>query len=247
VNTRTRDFGALSWSQVDAALAESVTDLPPADSAPWSWHCAAGTISLRADLPPVADPRHRELMLIGGALLLNLRLLIRGSGTFVTVRTLPDPGRPDLIAVLRPEGTARVTPVDRDLLRAVLHARDRRPAPARPIGDGLIGALQQTARVEQTWLARLPDPAPVEPPGPPDRPAPSRLVVGSVLDGPTARLQSGQGLQRVLLTAALHGAPGQVDPEPLREPTGRRRVRTIIGGGLWPQAVLRVGAPDPSP
>ncbi|ACV78389.1 hypothetical protein [Nakamurella multipartita] len=242
MNTRTRDFGALSWSQVDAALAESVTDLPPADSAPWSWHCAAGTISLRADLPPVADPRHRELMLIGGALLLNLRLLIRGSGTFVTVRTLPDPGRPDLIAVLRPEGTARVTPADRALLRAVLHSRDRRPAPAAPVGASVVGQLQQAARVERTWLARLPGSAAAEAPaGNPD--APSPLVIGTVLDGATARLQSGQALQRVLLTASLNGVLSRVDPEPLRAPGGRAQVRRIIGGGLWPQALLRVGAP----
>ena len=61
-------------------------------------------------------------MLVGGALLLNLRLLVRGMGAYVAVRIMPDPGQHDLVAVVRAEGAHPVTPDDRTLVDAVVAA-----------------------------------------------------------------------------------------------------------------------------
>jgi hypothetical protein len=68
------------------------------------------------------------------------------------------------------------------------------------------------------------------------------VVIGTVLDGAATRLQAGQGMQRVLLTAATGAVPARPMPLALRNPVARQAVRDQIGGGLWPQAVLVLGA-----
>ena len=77
---------------------------------------------------PTRDrPRHRELMLVGGAVLLYLWLLIRALGIEVTVSPCPTPPRRDLMAELRPEGPHRVTAADQALVDAL--------SAGRPDGD----------------------------------------------------------------------------------------------------------------
>ena len=108
---------ALTADRLDTALAQAMAaatfiDLDP-DPA-WSWHRTQDTIELLGELPPPAHARHRPLML-------------RGLGVRPAVRTVPDPARRDLVAVMRLEGPRPVTADDRALVAAVLHGVSERP------------------------------------------------------------------------------------------------------------------------
>ncbi|WP_028927114.1 Acg family FMN-binding oxidoreductase [Pseudonocardia acaciae] len=72
-------------------------------------------------------------------------------------------------------------------------------------------------------------------------------VVGSFHDLPLARLQAGQAMQRVLLTATLNGLSASFLSQVVEVPETRKQLRELIGGGLWPQAVLRIGYGSPVP
>lgn len=79
--------------------------------------------------------------------------------------------------------------------------------------------------------------------GEPDRPDrhAAIAVLATAHDLPLAHLQAGQALQRVLLTATVHGLGASFVAPPVEVPTTRAAVRTLLGGALWPQAVLRLG------
>jgi nitroreductase len=72
-------------------------------------------------------------------------------------------------------------------------------------------------------------------------------VIGSFHDLPLARLQAGQAMQRVLLTAVTAGLSASFLSQLVEVPTVREKLRELIGGGLWPQAVLRIGYGTPVP
>lgn len=72
-------------------------------------------------------------------------------------------------------------------------------------------------------------------------------VIGSFHDLPMARVLAGQAMQRVLLTATDHGLSASFLSQVVEVPETRRKLRTLIGGGLWPQAVLRLGRGSPVP
>jgi hypothetical protein len=250
VDSTVQGPGTLIQRQIDALLREACETVGSGRGEDvWSWHSIGGVIELRAQLPPTSDPLHRSLMLDGGSLLLNLRLLIRGLGVLPAVRAMPDPERPDLVAEVRLDGPRAVTEQDRSLVAALLAGPPNwSPADAAltmaPMVS-LLPALRRAAKAEQAWLAVQPM-TPVKAVdgngGMPSTLEGTVLIVGTVLDGPAARLQAGQAAQRVVLTAAALGVP----ITPLRSEWStegdRRRVRELIGGGLWPQAVLH---PDP--
>ena len=240
---------ALTADRLDAAAKEAMAAAVTGKDPAWSWHHTPDSIELLGDLPPLSDPQHREMMLTGGAALLNLRLLIRGLGVHPAVRAVPDPTRRDLIAVLRLEGPRPVSADDRAMVDAVLHGVNRRPGGSEPSltapldGPPLISALRRAAKVEQTWLAVRPPALRAVPIGDgrgaqDGAHAATTLIVGTVLDGPAARLQAGQAAQRVVLTAATTGVSVRYLPAVLSRPADRLRMRDYIGGGLWPQAAL---------
>lgn len=76
---------------------------------------------------------------------------------------------------------------------------------------------------------------------------PTIAVVGTFGDGPLAQLQAGEALEAVLLTATARGLAASIIAAPLEVASGRAEVRRILGGGLWPQAVLRLGHGRPVP
>ena len=59
------------------------------------------------------------MLLACGAALLNLRLAIRALGVHPAVQLLPDPNRPNLLAVVRLQGTSPAALVDRRLAEAI--------------------------------------------------------------------------------------------------------------------------------
>jgi hypothetical protein len=72
-------------------------------------------------------------------------------------------------------------------------------------------------------------------------------VIGSFHDRPLARLQAGQAMQRVLLTATNLGLCASFLSQVVEVTETRTRLRALIGGGLWPQTVLRIGYGSPVP
>jgi hypothetical protein len=78
-------------------------------------------------------------------------------------------------------------------------------------------------------------------------PDPLIVVVGSFHDQPLARLQAGQAMQRILLTATVNGLSASFLSQVVEVPETRLRLRELIGGGLWPQVVLRIGYGSPVP
>jgi len=75
---------------------------------------------------------------------------------------------------------------------------------------------------------------------------PLLAVIGSFRDVPRAQVQSGQAMQRMLLTATLSGLAASFLSQVVEVPDTRGQLRELIGGGLWPQTVLRLGYHTPT-
>ncbi|MFC5137311.1 Acg family FMN-binding oxidoreductase [Actinomycetospora rhizophila] len=167
--------------------------------------------------------------------------------------------RPGLRAELRRAAEAErswlywiETPVERDavagLVAEAAHAQDADPAwraeqeawTGRGEGalDGVPAAGPRPPR-DDPWRVRdLTGGA-----GDPDRPDRHAAigVLATAHDLPLAHLQAGQALQRVLLTATVHGLGASFVAPPVEVPSTRAALRVLLGGALWPQAVLRLG------
>jgi hypothetical protein len=78
-------------------------------------------------------------------------------------------------------------------------------------------------------------------------PNPLIAVVGSFHDLPLAHLQAGQAMQRILLTITEAGLSASFLSQVVEVPSARRQLRDLIGGGLWPQIVVRIGYGSPVP
>ncbi|MEU7788901.1 nitroreductase family protein [Amycolatopsis sp. NPDC049159] len=80
-----------------------------------------------------------------------------------------------------------------------------------------------------------------------DHSEPLVVVIGSFDDGPADRVRAGQAMQRVLLTATAAGLDASFISQPVEVPAIRAELRQLLGGGLWPQIVLRLGRGAPVP
>jgi hypothetical protein len=241
--------GHLDEDQVRSVLRAAMAAPSPRDSPVWEFHCTATTIELHAD-------SHREQVLSCGAALLNLRLAIRALGVRPAVSLLPDPHRPDLLAIVQPQGHIVVRPVDWELADAIFRrGPDHGPFHHTAVPLPVVTGLRQAAKAERAWLptltaAQLPilrdlvdqaqdgqrrDPAPVPVPDP------LVAVVGTFHDSPLARLQAGQATQRVLLTATVAGLSASFLSQVVSVPATRQQLRGLVIGGLWPQVVLQLG------
>ncbi|WP_410645067.1 Acg family FMN-binding oxidoreductase [Amycolatopsis sp. lyj-346] len=83
--------------------------------------------------------------------------------------------------------------------------------------------------------------------GRPDESEPLVVVIGSFDDTRIDRIRAGQAMQRVLLTATAAGLDASFISQPVEVPAVRRELRALLGGGLWPQIVLRLGRGAPVP
>jgi len=225
---------------------------------------SSGSVQSSADADAEPDPR--ELLLSCGAALLNVRAAIRVLGAHPAVRLLPDDSQPDLLAVVQPQAGFAAAPADIALAEAIARRRASRP-PTGGIPAPMINRLRRAARVEQTWLAILPtdrledvqlshltgdvqerDGTAIDADSAHWPPSAARsnvmvAVVGSFHDSPLAWLQSGQGMQRVLLTADAAGLTTTLLSHVVRASQTRGLVRRLIGGGVWPQALVRLESP----
>jgi nitroreductase len=89
--------------------------------------------------------------------------------------------------------------------------------------------------------------APVRRPGKDFESEPLIAVVTSYFDDPFAQVQAGQALQRVLLSATTLGLSASFLSQLVEVAEARTEVRRLLGGGLFPQAVLRIGYGSPVP
>ena len=146
-------------------------------------------------------------------------------------------------AKLEQSWLARMTPAQLPRLRAMVRQaqatqqRDPafRPAPA-------VRADHERIEPCEDWLLRnLSGPATRPRPGPDDEPSPLLVAVGSFHDVPLAHLQAGQAMQRVLLVATAEGLSASFLSQVVDVAGVRRQLRALVGGGLWPQVVLRLG------
>ena len=273
MNSDVMAVGHLTRDQVQTVMRACAVAPPVRNKRPWRLICTPTALELRAELPiaetSTNEPDHRELLLSCGAALLNVRATIRVLGVHPAVRLMPDEDQPDLLAVVHPRTGFAAAPADVALAEAIAQRRTSRPLTGG-IPVPMINRLRQAARVEQTWLAILPPDqlgsvqlghldSDVDGHGGHDRTAvdgraadgrqpgarPNRLVavIGSFHDAPLAWLQSGQGMQRVLLTADAAGLTTSLLSHVVRAARTRGQLRQLIGGGVWPQAVVRLESP----
>ena len=71
-------------------------------------------------------------------------------------------------------------------------------------------------------------------------------VIGSFNDLPLDQLRAGQAMQRVLLSAAAEGISASFLSQVVEVSATRVQLRELLGGGLWPQTVLRLGYGSPA-
>jgi nitroreductase len=313
MHTQIGPVGSLAPHQVRDVL-HAATQAPSLhNSQPWRFRLTPDSIQLFADLDralPAADPDHRELVLGCGAALMNLRLGIRALDVNTDVRLRPDPRQPTLLAVVRPHGHRRRTPLEERLTQAIPRRRtNRRQFTDRDIAEPIRHQLRHAAQLERAWLAilgphqlpamrqlvqhahevqlsdpqfqsewlewtarepggaegvpltssgHLPEPhddwvkrdfsggqGRLRIPGNDFEPRPLIAVVGAFHDRLLGRLQAGQAMQRVLLTATVEGLSGSFISQAVEVPEARRELRELIGGALWPQTVLRLGYGSP--
>ena len=127
---------------------------------PWAWRLRPDGMDLYADHQrrlPVADPTGRELVLSCGAALQHAQVAARALGWEPTVRRLPDPSSPALLAEVRlaPALPPRSAAAD---IRAV-HERstDRRRFTSWPVPDERLERLAAEAREWDTGAVAVTD------------------------------------------------------------------------------------------
>lgn len=296
--------------QVEAALRAASAAPSPYNSQPWRFRLCPDRIELHADPGrrlPATDPQDQELRLACGAALLNLRLVLESMHIRPLVTLIPDPGRPDLLAVVRYGGRIRPTAATAQLVGVIpLRRTNRRPFLDQSVPRRFVTALAKAAESERCWLHPVeepwqraalrqlvlrahrvqqadpaflaefaeqtrrgispavagPRPEPqdvwtlrdfaggqgtIRVPGKDFEDRPLIVVLSSFYDGPGADLSAGQALQRVLLTATTVGLSGSFLSQPVEVPAVREDLRRLLGGGLTPQAVLRLGYGLPVP
>lgn len=129
---------------------------------PWRFRVTPAGIELHADRArglPVSDPDGRELVISCGAALFFLRVAIRRFGHMDRVHLLPDPSRPDLLALVARGDQVRATREVLTLFRAIRERRTHRPAfEARELSPPDLAALREAAEDEGGWMRPLADP-----------------------------------------------------------------------------------------
>ena len=98
---------------------------------PWRFRVTDAGIEVHADRSralSVSDPDGRELVISCGAALFFLRVAVRRFGHMDRVHLLPDPARPDLLALVSRGDAVRPSHEVLLLFRAIHERRTHRPA-----------------------------------------------------------------------------------------------------------------------
>ncbi|KZB86314.1 hypothetical protein AVL48_28815 [Amycolatopsis regifaucium] len=109
--------------------------------------------------------------------------------------------------------------------------------------DGVPSYATDGCPADESWLLEE-----CGPPGAAGLPDPPLVVaIGSLTDERLDRLQAGQALQRVLLTATGAGLTASFISPPVMVRSARAELRRLLGCGVWPQVLLRLGYGTPLP
>jgi nitroreductase len=151
VTTRSTTAAALAQAATMAGYAPSVHNTQP-----WHWTVLPDRMALSAvrDRQLAAtDPAGRLLLTSCGAALHHARLALAAEGWECAVDRLPDPDRPDLLAVLTPARHSEPDPAAMRLVQSMhLRHSDRRPLSDTPLGDDVLRAVAEAARAEGVHL-----------------------------------------------------------------------------------------------
>jgi nitroreductase len=145
---------------VAAALAEAAASAGYAPSVhntqPWRWRVEADRLELRADRERqlrATDPQGRMLVVSCGTALHHARVALAAQGWVVEVARVPEPGDPDLLAVLTLTGRAPVTAGAMRLVQAArLRHTDRRPVSETPVPPEALTAIRAAVEAEGIGL-----------------------------------------------------------------------------------------------
>ncbi|HYQ63984.1 Acg family FMN-binding oxidoreductase [Actinophytocola sp.] len=147
---------------IEQALLAAVRAPSVHNTQPWRFVVAAPFVEVHLDrerVLPVVDPAAREARISCGAAVFNLWLAVRAAGRGAVVDLLPDPDRPDLLAVLRMAGVRPATPEESTLAHTVARrATNRRPFTDRPVPPPHRAALVRAAEAEHAHLILLDTP-----------------------------------------------------------------------------------------
>ncbi|MDA2804995.1 Acg family FMN-binding oxidoreductase [Nocardiopsis suaedae] len=148
-------------SALDAAV--RAADQAPSvyGTRPWTVRRVDGRITLGTDPDrrlAVSDPDARQQVVSCGAALFTAVAALRAHGVRPSVRELPDPDRPGLLAEVRAAGTVEPTAEDRMLYESVgLRRTHRGPFPADVDDVRTVRALVAAAAAEGAVLRPLGD------------------------------------------------------------------------------------------
>jgi nitroreductase len=123
---------------------------------PWRWRICGDAMELWAD--PVrkleaTDPDGYLLTISCGALLHHARVSLAADGWTAAVKRLPDPERPDLLAVVSLTGRGPVDPEAQAMAAAIEHRRtDRRAFGAREVPAATLAELGRLVEREGAGL-----------------------------------------------------------------------------------------------
>lgn len=186
----------------------------------------------------------RETRISAGAALFAMRLALAAQGCRPYVALLPDPERPEVLALRRRGAPEPARPLERRLLALV----DAPPVDREPVApDSVRYALRRAAVAEGAWLRSAADPAGLAAMaaqlGTRLPQAALYVLLGGDGDVAVGHVRTGQALHRVLLTAAWLGLPGRVlgGPAGLLPPGGR----PVDARAPRPLVLLGIGTPEP--
>jgi nitroreductase len=154
--TRTRLTDEPAGAALTACVQAAIAAPSIHNSQPWRFRIRGDGIDVFADWDrrlEVIDPSGRELLISVGAAVFNLRLAMRQHGRAPTLRLLPDPANPDLVARVAPG-----SPVPPDASLAALAAAiprrhtNRWPFARVVIPASMLDELAEAARVEGAAL-----------------------------------------------------------------------------------------------
>jgi len=145
---------ALVRAAVMAGYAPSVHNTQP-----WLWTVLPDRLELsavRGRQLAATDPDGRLLVTSCGAALHHARVALAAEGWDYRVDRLPDPGRPDLLAVVTPLGHAAAAPAAMRLVQAVrIRRSDRRPVTRERVPVARLRVIVESARAEGVGLHLL--------------------------------------------------------------------------------------------
>ncbi len=123
---------------------------------PWLFRLRGDEAELYADRTRacrVVDQDDRELILSCGCALYHLRVAMAHFGCRGGVSLLPDADDPDLLARITMGSLGEGSPGDGKIFGAIPKRRtNRQPFTSDPVPPALLGALDQAAQSESTWL-----------------------------------------------------------------------------------------------